>query len=88
MRGLKPNLLQIELTESTMLSGVERSAETMKRLRVLGVSLAIDDFGTGYSCLGYLPKLPFGALKIDRSFVRELGVPPRDQGPIAREPAP
>lgn len=70
--GLEPSLLQIELTESVMLSGAERAAETMKRLRALGVSLAIDDFGTGYSSLGYLPKLPFNALKIDRSFVKDL----------------
>jgi EAL domain-containing protein (putative c-di-GMP-specific phosphodiesterase class I) len=80
--GLKPNLLQIELTESAMLSGVERAAETMKRLRALGVSLAIDDFGTGYSCLGYLPKLPFGALKIDRSFVKELGSRPETKAMV------
>ncbi len=70
--GLNPGLLQIELTESIMLSGAERAAETMNRLRALGVSLAIDDFGTGYSCLSYLPRLPFDTLKIDRSFIREL----------------
>jgi diguanylate cyclase (GGDEF)-like protein len=73
--GLAPHLLQIELTESVMLGGVNRSAETMKRLRALGISLAIDDFGTGYSCLSYLPALPFDALKIDRSFVRQLALP-------------
>jgi len=73
LTGLKPELLQLELTESVMLTGVRRSAETMKRLRALGVSLAIDDFGTGYSCLSYLPALPFDALKIDRSFVKDLG---------------
>lgn len=71
--GLPPALLQIELTESVMLGGAERTAESMRRLRTLGVSIAIDDFGTGYSCFSYLPKLPFNALKIDRSFVRELG---------------
>jgi diguanylate cyclase (GGDEF)-like protein len=70
--GLKPELLQIELTESIMLSGADRAAETMKQLRALGVSLAIDDFGTGYSCLSYLPRLPFNTLKIDRSFVHEM----------------
>ena len=70
--GLKPNLLQIELTESAMLVGFERAAESMHRLRSIGVSFAIDDFGTGYSCLSYLPELGFDALKIDRSFVKDL----------------
>jgi EAL domain-containing protein (putative c-di-GMP-specific phosphodiesterase class I) len=70
--GLKPNLLQIELTESAMLVGFKRAAESMQRLRSIGVSFAIDDFGTGYSCLSYLPELGFDALKIDRSFVKDL----------------
>jgi diguanylate cyclase (GGDEF)-like protein len=70
--GLEASLLQLELTESIMLSGAMRAANTMEGLRELGVSLAIDDFGTGYSCLSYLPRLPFNVLKIDRSFVREL----------------
>jgi diguanylate cyclase (GGDEF)-like protein len=70
--GLKPSLLQIELTESVMLSGTEPAAETMRRLAALGVTIAIDDFGTGYSCFSYLPRLPFNALKIDRAFVKEL----------------
>ena len=70
--GLQPNLLQIEITESATVSGVERTAETMRRLKRMGVSVAVDDFGTGYSCLSYLPKLPFDALKLDRSFLNEL----------------
>ena len=74
--GLRPELLQIELTESVMIGALSHSAEKMKRLRSLGISLAIDDFGTGYSCLGYLPGLPFTALKIDRTFVRRLHLGP------------
>jgi diguanylate cyclase (GGDEF)-like protein len=74
--GLDPKLLQIELTESIMLSGATSATQTMTRLHDLGVGLAIDDFGTGYSCLGYLPRLPFDALKIDRSFVNEIGMRP------------
>lgn len=72
--GLQPNLLQIEITESATVSGVDRTAETMRRLKRMGVSVAVDDFGTGYSCLSYLPKLPFDALKLDRSFLHELMV--------------
>lgn len=70
--GLRPDLLQLELTETVMVGSPERSAEKMRRLRELGISLAIDDFGTGYSCLSYLTSLPFQVLKIDRSFVKEL----------------
>ena len=80
--GLKPELLQLELTESVMLSGVHAAAETIKRLRSLGVSLAIDDFGIGYSCLSYLPALPFDALKIDRSFVKELESKPESRAMV------
>ena len=71
--GLDPRLLQIELTESVMLDGAARVTEVLEELAALGASLAIDDFGTGYSCLSYLPKLPFDALKIDRSFMKDLG---------------
>ncbi len=70
--ALGPELLQIELTESVMIGSLNHSAEKMNRLRELGISLAIDDFGTGYSCLGYLPGLPFSALKIDRTFIHDL----------------
>ena len=70
--GLSPSLLQLELTESVVLSGVARAADTMNSLRALGVGLAIDDFGKGYSCLSYLSDLPFEALKIDRSFLKDL----------------
>jgi diguanylate cyclase (GGDEF)-like protein len=72
--GLAPHLLQIELTESATMHGMERAADVMRRLKRLGVSVAVDDFGTGYSCLTYLPKLPFDTLKLDRSFVSEMMV--------------
>ncbi len=72
--GLHPSLLQIELTESATLAGIERATEMMRRLHRIGVSVAVDDFGTGYSCLTYLPKLAFDTLKLDRSFVNGLMV--------------
>jgi EAL domain-containing protein (putative c-di-GMP-specific phosphodiesterase class I) len=65
-------LLQIELTESVLVNGMENAAKAMHRLSKLGVSMAVDDFGTGYSSLSYLPNLPFRSLKIDRSFISEL----------------
>jgi EAL domain-containing protein (putative c-di-GMP-specific phosphodiesterase class I) len=70
--GLSPKLMQIELTESAMLVGVKRAAESIQLLRSIGVNFAIDDFGTGYSCLSYLPELGLDALKIDRTFVKDL----------------
>jgi diguanylate cyclase (GGDEF)-like protein len=68
--GLRPELLQLELTESVMIDGISSTAKKMERLKSLGITFAIDDFGTGYSCLSYLPSLPFDALKVDRSFVK------------------
>jgi diguanylate cyclase (GGDEF)-like protein len=70
--GLHPSLLQIELTESATVAGIERAAEMMNRLKRMGISIAVDDFGTGYSCLSYLPKLNFDFVKLDRSFVSEM----------------
>jgi diguanylate cyclase (GGDEF)-like protein len=70
--GLSPTLLQIELTESVLVNGMEQVAKAMNRLSDMGVSMAVDDFGTGYSSLSYLPNLPFRSLKIDRSFISEL----------------
>jgi len=72
--GLRPSLLQLELTESATLTGVERAADLIRRLTGKGIGVAMDDFGTGYSCLSYLPRLSFDALKLDRSFVSELVV--------------
>lgn len=70
--GLDPALLQIELTESATLAGIEHSSVVLQKLKDMGISLALDDFGTGYSCLSYLPRLSFDALKVDRSFLKEL----------------
>ncbi|MGB7985844.1 MAG: EAL domain-containing protein [Terracidiphilus sp.] len=77
--GLNPQLLQMELTESAMLIAADCSTKTMIRLQSMGISMAIDDFGTGYSNMSYLPSLPFDALKIDRSFVANLGLKPESE---------
>jgi uncharacterized protein (TIGR02449 family) len=70
--GLPPASLELELTESVVMSNAPQSADKLRALRDLGVSLAIDDFGTGYSSLAYLRRLPFTTLKIDKEFVDDL----------------
>jgi len=70
--GRRAELLQIEVTESVMMGPVQSSAEKLRQLRNLGVTVALDDFGTGYSSLSYLAELPFDSLKSDRSFVLNL----------------
>ena len=72
--GLPGELLELELTEGILMRDIEGSIRKMSRLRERGVRISIDDFGSGYSSLGYLPRLPVDTLKIDRSFVAELGV--------------
>lgn len=70
--GLRPDLLLLELTESLMLDHAQ-GISLLEKLSARGVQLAIDDFGTGYSCLSSLGNLPFNELKIDMSFVQDLG---------------
>jgi diguanylate cyclase (GGDEF)-like protein/PAS domain S-box-containing protein len=69
---LPERLLELELTESLISLDIDRVAETLKRLKLLGVQLSIDDFGTGFSSLSYLQKFRVDALKIDQSFVRNM----------------
>lgn len=71
--GIKPNRLVLELTETRLLDHIDQAVHTMKQLRSLGVRLSLDDFGTGFSSLSTLKNLPFNFIKIDRSFVREIG---------------
>ncbi|MDD2702038.1 MAG: EAL domain-containing protein [Sideroxydans sp.] len=76
--GVRPSLLKLELTESTVLLDVEDTIAKMRELKLLGISFSMDDFGTGYSSLQYLKRLPLDQIKIDQSFVRDIASDPND----------
>jgi predicted signal transduction protein with EAL and GGDEF domain/DNA-binding response OmpR family regulator len=71
-----PSCLQLEITETGLMKDLQNVMPSLKRLNQLGLEISIDDFGTGYSSLAYLTTLPISELKIDRSFIRDLGVRP------------
>lgn len=71
--GLDPDRLELEITEGVLLGDTEATLDTLAQLRTFGVRFAMDDFGTGYSSLGYLRRFAFDKVKIDQSFVRDLG---------------
>jgi diguanylate cyclase (GGDEF)-like protein len=76
--GLDPRFLELELTESVLMKRADSMASILQTLRERGVRVALDDFGTGYSSLSYLRRFPVDALKIDQSFVREIGAAGHD----------
>ncbi|MGE5299341.1 MAG: putative bifunctional diguanylate cyclase/phosphodiesterase [Acidobacteriota bacterium] len=77
--GLKPDYLQLELTESTIMYHSENINKKLQSLQAMGIQISIDDFGTGYSSMNYLKRFPLSTLKIDQSFVRDLVTNPTDQ---------
>ncbi|MBV8958647.1 MAG: EAL domain-containing protein [Actinobacteria bacterium] len=81
--GLQPGRLCLEITESVLMEDVESAIGALHVLKELGVRLAIDDFGTGYSSLSYLRRFPVDIVKIDRSFVSELGFDPAADAIVA-----
>ncbi len=77
--GMEPHCLELELTESVVMTHAEYAVQTLMDLRALGVKLAIDDFGTGYSSLSYLRKFPLDRIKIDQSFIRHIKTTPANE---------
>ncbi len=71
--GIDPNRLELEITETTVLETNSATVDALWKLHGRGVRIALDDFGTGYSSLSYLRRFPFDKIKIDRSFIRDLG---------------
>ncbi|QCW81825.1 PAS domain S-box protein [Methylotuvimicrobium buryatense] len=83
MNRLDPAMLELELTEGIAMDNSERTISLLRRFHQLGISLSIDDFGTGYSSLAYLKRFQIDKLKIDQSFVRELGRDPEDEAIVS-----
>lgn len=76
--GVEPSALEIEITETVVMSNPEKMLQVLQAIKGLGVKLALDDFGTGYSSLSYLKNFPFDKLKIDRSFIKDIADNPED----------
>jgi hypothetical protein len=76
--GLAPELLELELTETSLIANTERTIASLVALKALGVQTCVDDFGTGYSSLAYLRRFPIDRLKIDRAFIRDVTSHPED----------
>jgi EAL domain-containing protein (putative c-di-GMP-specific phosphodiesterase class I) len=71
--GIAPSRLCLEVTEAVLLKDDDQTIKTLVHLRALGIRIAMDDFGTGYSSLSYLRRFPFDKIKIDRTFIQDIG---------------
>ena len=80
--GLDPSALELEITESLMIENDTLALEQLHELRSIGVRIALDDFGTGYSSLSSLTRLPLDTLKLDKAFLRDIGVDPSSEAVI------
>ena len=81
--GVPHNAILLEITENNLMRDLHNVSLSLHRLNEIGVEIAIDDFGTGYSSLAYLTTLPISELKIDRSFVRDLGITPQSSAVVS-----
>ena len=70
--GIRPDNLEIEVTESTLMDNIDTTAGVIRALRETGIRISVDDFGTGYSSLNYLQRFAVSSIKIDRSFVQQI----------------
>jgi predicted signal transduction protein with EAL and GGDEF domain/DNA-binding NarL/FixJ family response regulator len=80
--GVQHRAIQLEITEHGLMKDLQKVIPSLHRLNEIGVEISIDDFGTGYSSLAYLTTLPISELKIDRSFVRDLGITPQSSAVV------
>ena len=80
--GVPHHAIELEITETGLMKDLQNVIPTLHRLNEIGVEISIDDFGTGYSSLAYLTTLPISELKIDRSFVRDLGMTPQSSAVV------
>ncbi|MGS0753518.1 putative bifunctional diguanylate cyclase/phosphodiesterase [Roseateles sp. GG27B] len=80
--GVPHRVIQLEITENNLMKDLQNVIPSLHRLNEVGVEISIDDFGTGYSSLAYLTTLPISEVKIDRSFVRDLGITPQSSAVV------
>ncbi len=81
--GLDPNLLELELTEGSIMKDPNQAIRKLHELKAMGIHISVDDFGTGYSSLNYLKRFPIDTLKIDKTFVRDINTDPDNEAIVS-----